>query len=376
MHTNELTIKPYKDIKCKPFIFTLEPWNNGKLITMDGWGQFSSFDITGKDKIKVTPLVKFPKKKIDGLIETYPEADIIWSSSFQAIQFFSDIKSNRNVETVPIHSSYLHSHTPYLLDAEKKLFLIPYTGYGELYTFVIYDFINDIVLYNPLDNENDVFKKNIRFNFGNGIFLCKEQDKNNQLSKFCMYDYYKNEYTQNKLTEFLSLLGDTFTIQKFSNERKIILSSYDYEHIYIEYDENFSEIEKTPLYLPLFSNKQNNNIVSTFCKINETNNWGIGQSYGYKGFSGELLKKYYFMNINKNNLIHSIPVVTEDFYKKNPNGQFFEHAVYGTCYIEKVKINEEDYIRIYRMSDVEKIVENYLKEKLGDISKTQKDMQP
>ena len=178
----ELTIKAAKDIRCKEFFLHLRRWKDGKLATIDGWGRFSTFEITEKDKIKVTPLVKFPRKQIDGLFVTYPEIDVMWSSSFFAVQFFSDIKNNKNVETVPIYTNRYKSKTPYLLDSRKKIFLIPYGSMStvENYDYLIYDFENDKVIYNPVEKEEDFKKNYILLNFGNGLFLCQERESYTQ----------------------------------------------------------------------------------------------------------------------------------------------------------------------------------------------------
>ena len=64
LQIDEIVLREKKEIRCKPYIHNLEPWKDGKLATMDGWGWFSTFEITEKDKVKVTPLVQFPKRNI------------------------------------------------------------------------------------------------------------------------------------------------------------------------------------------------------------------------------------------------------------------------------------------------------------------------
>ena len=179
MSLKEITIKAYKDIRCKEFFLDLRIWKDGKLATINGNGNFSTFEITEKDKIKITQLEEFPNQQIDGLFVTYPEIDVMWSSAFMGVQFFSDIKNKRNVKTVPIYTNRYKSKTPYLLDSRKKIFLIPYGGMVtvENYDYLIYDFDNDKVLYDPIKN-GDNFKKNyIVSNLGNGLFICQERDK-------------------------------------------------------------------------------------------------------------------------------------------------------------------------------------------------------
>ena len=90
-----------KEIKCKEYFHNLEPWKEGKLATIDGWGRFSTFEITEENQIKITPLVEFPKEKIDGWIKTYPEVGVIWSSIFELKHHFADIGTKKNVSFMP-----------------------------------------------------------------------------------------------------------------------------------------------------------------------------------------------------------------------------------------------------------------------------------
>ena len=63
----------------------------------------------------------------------------------------------------------------------------------ENYDYLIYDFENDKVLYNPVEKEEDFKKNYIVFNFGNGLFICQERDKKNIRDfsdNYCIFDYY------------------------------------------------------------------------------------------------------------------------------------------------------------------------------------------
>ena len=61
----------------------------------------STFEITEENQIKITPLVEFPKEKIDGWIKTYPEVGVIWSSIFELKHHFADIGTKKNVSFMP-----------------------------------------------------------------------------------------------------------------------------------------------------------------------------------------------------------------------------------------------------------------------------------
>ena len=366
MNINELTIESNKDIRCKEYFYKIEPWKDGKLATIDGLGRFSTFEITGEDKIKITPLVQFPKKKIDGRFKTFPEIDIMWSCVYMAVQFFSDIKNSRNIETVPIYTNRYKSKTPYLLDSKKKIFLIPYGNMAtvENYDYLIYDFDNDKVLYNPVEKGEDFKKNYIRFNFGNGLLLCQERDKKNIRNfsdDYCIFDYYKNKCIKNKLTEVLSL-EKYFNIIKINDENRLIITSSE-NKIYVTYNEDFSEIDTEYIVSPFFQKLKNKGMNTKFTKINQNNEWCIGNISGLRGLSGEFLYKYFFISIKKETPYYFIPVITEDYYEDSPSGEFIEHSVYGTCYIEKIEKYGKDCIRLYKMSDVQAKIEKYLLEK-------------
>ena len=87
-YTQEVKGQIEIQIKNRDFFLGLKPWKDGKLVTVDGWGQFSSFEITEKNKINIKPLVKFPKSYVDPYkLETVPDKGII-TSSFRGNQVY------------------------------------------------------------------------------------------------------------------------------------------------------------------------------------------------------------------------------------------------------------------------------------------------
>ena len=70
-YTQEVKGQIEIQIKNRDFFLGLKPWKDGKLVTVDGWGQFSSFEITEKNKININKSqmsnqqqAKMPLKKI------------------------------------------------------------------------------------------------------------------------------------------------------------------------------------------------------------------------------------------------------------------------------------------------------------------------
>ncbi|MBR0098293.1 MAG: hypothetical protein IJP90_01075, partial [Treponema sp.] len=97
--------------------------------------------------------------------------------------------------------------------------------------------------------------------------------------------------------------------------------------------------------------------------------WVCFTIWPYEGLHGESLKKLGFVNIKKLSIL-SIPVATEEYYpNETPKGEYIEHPIYGTCYIQKIKKDGKDYIRLYKMSDVQAKIEEYLLEKAKSVVK-------
>ncbi|WP_461248717.1 hypothetical protein [Treponema sp. R6D11] len=73
-------LKPI-DIKPPGFFWLLRPWKKGTLITMDGKARFSEISFSGKNRMKITPLIEFPRQAIDRNLTTAPEAGICVAQS-------------------------------------------------------------------------------------------------------------------------------------------------------------------------------------------------------------------------------------------------------------------------------------------------------
>lgn len=369
MDIDELVLENSIEVRSKEYIHNLKEWDDGKIATINGWGNFSSFEITEKDKIKIMPLVKFPGSKIDGYINTYPELKIMFASVYDAVLYFSDAASKINRTIIPIHSSQLEACEPYILDKKNKIFLIPYKSFdsNKAYDHLVYDFKMDKVLYDPIKDDTSDFKRNpIVYSFENGLFLCRKRDERNEQiisDNICLYDFNKDIYFTNGLTNILSLAkaDDIFRYKDMLiiNSKEGNCRSYS-----VSWKENFEEAKITPLLSPLINYKS---LKAWIASISYDDMWCVGTVGYYKGFSGELLKKYFFASLDRKSPIYGIPVVTTDFYSDSPDGQFLKHPVYGACYVEPVSINGKEFVRLYKMSDVKKIVQEFLLRKAKKI---------
>ena len=108
-YTQEVKGQMEIQIKNRDFFLGLKPWKDGKLVTVDGWGQFSSFEITEKNKIKIKPLVKFPKSYVDPYeLETVPDKGIITASFRRNQVYLADINEKRTKELIPFLTFKYH----------------------------------------------------------------------------------------------------------------------------------------------------------------------------------------------------------------------------------------------------------------------------
>lgn len=365
MQIDEIVLREKKEIRCKPYIHNLEPWKEGKLATMDGWGRFSTFEITEKDKVKVTPLVQFPKKKIDATIKAYPELNFIYATAYRAVHYFADVGNNSTFEITPINSPNLYARIPFIIDREKKLLLIQYGGMitNDICDYVIYDFKNNEVIYNPIDVAGAFRKPPVFFSFEDGNFLCCERDSRDiekfDPEKICMFNYNKNEYTNNKLTDFWTLKKPDSYI-KVRGQDKFIMSYYEGQPVILTYNEDFSEIDVKPFFPPTVKGGSR---YFRIALLSDDLKWAAGRVYNYSSPYDKYLEKYCFVSLDENSPLYGIPVVTEDYYPSSyPKGRFITHPVYGTCFIEKIEIAKKPYIRLYKMSDVQKEIVKTLSE--------------
>ena len=370
MAIDDITLKEHTDIRLKEFCLNLEPWKDGKLATMDGWGRFATFEITEKDKIRITPLVQFPKKKIDATIKAYPDLNFIQATSYWAVHYFADVESGRSFEITPIKSPNHYARIPFIIDREKKLLLIPYGGMitNDICDYVIYDFNHNEVLYNPIDVPGTFRKPPVFFSFEDGNFLCYERDSRDirkfDPKKICMFNYNKNEYTTNKLTEFWTLRKPSSYI-KVRGQKKFILSYYKDRTVILTYNDDFSEIDVKPFFPPTVDESARFFSISI---LSDDQKWAAGRAYNYSSQYEDYLEKDCFVCIDENSPLYGIPVVTEDYYESGyPKGRFITHPVYGTCFIEKIKKDGKDYIRLYKMSDIQAEIDRILLEKAKSV---------
>ena len=125
----------------------------------------------------------------------------------------------------------------------------------------------------------------------------------------------------------------------------------------LKFNDDYSEKDETILQ-PFLSKEKN---YMSKC-VSEKREWVSGIFGGITGVMGEKLYKLGF-NCIKNGV--SVTVLSEEYYPSSVYSEdqgFLEHPVYGTIYVIRVKKNDKEYLRLYKMSDVQKEIEKYLLE--------------
>ena len=366
MNIDELKVENFTDIRCKEYIHTLKKWKKGKLVTIDGWGQYSSLEITEKNKIHIQPLVKFPKRQLSTGVTTFPEVNVIYSGADWLVHYFSDIESNMNIDYMPVFTKVCYSRSIFRL--KDKIFLLPYSSSlidFERYDYFIYDLEHDKTIYDPFKEKSDFFKDSILYSFKNGKVICQSRDKDNlelYLPLYYIYDFETKEKITNEITDYISI-GDCDIYLEYEKENELLVYSKASKlYNIIKWSNGFEDIKIENLISPTIDMNNKNLSLNSFSSDMK---WGCGEIFYYAGINNEELSRLFFINLEK-----KMVVVTEEYYEKFPyKANFIEHPLYGMCFVFEVTINDKTYIRIYKMSDVEQIIEIYIKLQAKNILK-------
>lgn len=371
LEIDELEINDCTEIQLgKLYIHNLESWKDGKISTIDGWGRHSILDINKKNKVKLIPISREHGMKIDGVAQSIPEMSVLFTESyFGHFYHFADFEKNKKIT---LNTNY-HPTDIEVIDMENKHFLITfkseYNSISQSFGEIIYDLKNEKIIYDSeKENAETKFKdKFIHCYLRNGFFLCEEFTPNvdRRTYNYCIFDYYNNKSTYTDLTEFFSQ-NEILNYLKIKNQDKFIVSTNKRNDRIITCSENYKiECTRNVIQEPIeWKNKKfQSRIVSPDSKwiVGAVGNYPITveDSSSLDGKKTINRKKFCFVNIDEKSPYCGIPVVTGDMFRNNPKGQFYDHPVYGPCFVEHIKNEMENYLLIYKMSDIEKILHRY-----------------
>jgi hypothetical protein len=344
------------DIRAPAFFSMLRPWKKGTLLTMDGNARFAEISFVGRSRIRIRPLVNFPRERIDNTLVAAPESDICVTQS--GAQFHvADISSGKTKSFAPFINWRFNEGIPSILDYENGIIKLLYVAEEDNnlpYYMIIYDPKNDNVLYKSPEGGEYI---TLEYNFTPELNLSYELKNTDTRGEYFFYNWKTREITRNELTNKYNALGCSAYL---ANGRNINLAerflfadtevSGERRKIKLTWDENFENVTVIPMDYLVPEGKRFNDM-----PLSADGKWASTFVSGYRGLNRELLVKRAFFHLDSRypNGI-SMPVFVDD-YDRNRGAlwsSFVEHPVHGWCFAEEKYLNERLYLRLYKMSDV------------------------
>jgi len=349
-------LKPI-DIKAPKFFWMLQPWKEGKLATIDGWGRYAEISFVGANKIKITALVDFPRAKQDeyGFI-TYPEAGIITSTTGK-MHHIAWIDGKKTKSHIPL-LSWVHQEFPaVLLDSKEGLVVYGYSlerNKNDVNkSLFIYNYKEDRMI--NKSNDELPYLPIIAMDEKYALSYHTVLDESGRHSRKVFYNWRTSEAVENELSRTIdkNKYGLSFNpLRNIHVPKRFLFMYVNEQKIKITWDENYSDVKVTPISYLIPKGKSFGDFT-----ISADGNWATTYVSGYSGSN-------IFENLSKRAFFHlderypngiSLPVITDDYERYNQNA-FVNHPVHGMCFAQEwhKKENGKDklYLCLYKMSDV------------------------
>ena len=346
-------------------VWECEPWLDGSLVTIDGWGRFSTvefgFDKRGKDAIKLKPLCEFPKSVVTNHFWVFPESRTIcvWD---MLMMYVYNQNLNEHDSLVPFLSRRGYFYKAFQLNPDELL--LGFNGNAKIMRHIGYITYNMREKRTDFDANTPLYSEQLYFQLGkySTKFIAAEKlSRNTSNVKFFMFDYETKERTDNELTKKMSeLLSRRFHEDiKFNLDKRMIISyatvATDSVDFVLKWDENYENVKMIPFDFLVPEGK----FIGEVQAVSKNFDWVLLRISGYEGVKGEPLSKYAFMKIDENNPALFSPLVILDEYRDPRNKwrytSFFEHPKYGTyLFFTKEDRKQDKYVSaFYKMSDVQ-----------------------
>jgi hypothetical protein len=359
------------DIKSPKFFWRLKPWKEGKLATIDGWGRFAEISFEKNNRIRIKHLVNFPRRQLDRVFRTWPDADLLWTQSGQ-MEYLADVRNKKTKAFIPLLTWTYDSCYPVLLDKEEGLILFSYSTFlnGQtVFRHIYYNYLKDEIVSNtgvfqPLDFLWAIDRELVLVD---DFSQSYPYGKDKGFVDFYIYNRITGEKIRNKFTDTVRyLIPYILHLQKhdaMSWERRYLISDLQTEgydgDFKISWNEDFSEVEVLPIREILRQQLRNQRrYYATYFVLSPDGEWATASVGGYRGLYEENLYKRAFYHMdNKYPGGMSMPILPEEYEGDNePDGSFVNHPEYGMCFAQE-GYKEEDgrdqlYLRLYKMSDV------------------------
>lgn len=364
-------------VSSPTMVWNYEPWVDGKLITIDGSGRFSTvefgFDKNGKDIMELKPLCDFPKKVVTDHFWVFPESRTVCVWDMLMMHVYNQ-NLNEHDSLVPFFSKQGHFYKAFQLNPDELLlgFAVNDASLQHI-LYITYNMktkktnLNEII-------DNELESEQIYFQLGkysNKFIATEKLSRNTRDVKFFMFDYETKEHTDNELTKKMSaLLSNRYHEDiKFNVDKRIIIShtagSPHSVYFVLKWDENFENVKMIPFNFLVPEGRY----IAEIKEVSKNFDWVLLRISGYKGLKNEILSKYAFMKIELNKpVLYSPLIILDDYFgtkKQWKYTSFFEHKHHGTCLIfTQEDRNQGKYVNFfYKMSDVEKAINEILLER-------------
>ncbi|MDR0322525.1 MAG: hypothetical protein LBI28_13580 [Treponema sp.] len=359
------------DIRAPKFFWLIQPWKQGKLATIDGWGRYAEISFIGANRMRITPLVNFPRTQMDRKLLTWPEAGLIASTTAK-MHHLAAVDDNKTKSHIPLLSWVHREMNPVLLDFQEG-----FVGYSYMLernnndtdiTLFIYNYKEDKMVYESPD--------------GHTVLMILSMDDRHALSwqrilneikvedKKIFYNWRTHEVVENDLTEALNRNSVDLVIRTLRNIHPGRRYLFGYSNtirqtVKVTWDEEYSDIKITPLnYLcPATGMNFSSFIFST------DGSWATTFVMGYRGLRNERLNKRAFFHMDERypNGI-SMPIIAEDYEEYQWDySAFVEHPVHGMCFAQEWHKGGGLYLRLYKMSEVLNEINRRLLETAEDV---------
>jgi hypothetical protein len=381
-----MEIRPI-DIKSSKFFWLLKPWKDGKLATIDGWGRFAEISFEKNNRISIKHLVNFPRRRLDGLFRTWPDADLLWTETGQ-MQCLADVRNKKTKAFIPLLTWTYDSGYPVLLDKEEGLILFPYDNFingQKVFRQIYYNYLHDKIVsdtgeFQPLDFLWALDRERVLVYDFSQSYPYRE-DKG--FLDFYIYNRITGEKIRNKFTDTVKNLQVTSDNLDghgaMSWGRRYLISGLHaegYDSYYkISWNEDFDKVEVLPVREILRQQLRNQDYFVSSFVLSPNGEWARGRVGGYRGLYKEYLFKSVFYHMDaKYPGGMSMPILSEEYEGEDqPKGAFVNHPEYGMCFAQEwhKKENGRDqlYLRLYKMSDVLAEINRQLLEKANEVLK-------
>ena len=353
------------DIPAPKFFWKLQPWKEGKLATIDGRGRFAEISFEKNNKVKIKHLVNFPRRQLDGLFRVWPDADLLWARSGQ-MQCVANVRNKKTKAFIPFLSWTYGSSYPVLLDGEEGLILFSYGFQHEQSVFrhIYYNYLRDEIISDtgqdqPLDFLWAIDRERVLVNDFSQRYPYRD-DKG--FIDFYIYNRKTGEKTRNEFTDtvkkFLPRDNNLSEHGAMSWGRRYLISNLEIKvydgQVKLSWNEDFSKADIYPINEILQRQLGNPRYFPSTFILSSGGEWAAARVGGYRGLYNEGLYKRAFYHMDKRYPGGmSIPILADGYEGRDaPDSAFVNHPEYGWCFVKEHSRDKQQYLQIFKMSDV------------------------